>query len=1776
MSATVTDYRIKEKISESRNSLVYRAHWGAENQPVILKMPKQGYPTQKKIAAVRREYELTRSLQLEGVVQAYTLTADQYRPVLVLEDFGGESLASILQTRRLPLADVLSLAIQAAEIVGQVHQQHVIHKDVNPSNLVWNSVTGQLKLIDFGIATRLTRENQALRHPSVMEGTLAYMSPEQTGRMNRAVAYHTDFYSLGVTFYELLTGTLPFSTTDALALVHAHIAQQPIPPHTLVPDIPLPLSAIVMKLMAKNAEDRYQSAYGLKADLVECFRQWQETKTIDSFQIGQQDVIDRFHIPQKLYGREREVNTLLTAFARVSQGARELLLVSGHAGIGKSALVQEVYRSMAQQRGYFITGKFDQFQRNIPYASLTQAFCSLVRQILTESEDQIAAWRNALVAAIGLNLQVVIDVIPEVELIVGPQPVAPPRSPTEAQNRFNLVFQKFIRVFTGPGHPLVIFLDDLQWADGASLTLLQLLMTASENHFLFVICAYRDNEVSGGHPMQLVLEAIRKEGGIVTPLVLAPLRLPDVQQLIAETLACPIVTAQPLAEAVLAKTAGNPFFINEFLKSLHGVGLLTFDGQRRAWQWDVGDIKAQNITDNVVELMAERMQKLERETQEALKLAACLGNQFDLHTLAIVREQSPGESATTLWPAMVEGLLIPLGETSPSMDFAVQGASDDVTVEYKFAHDRVQQAAYSLISHAAKPVTHWNVGRLLLQNMPIEEQERNIFDIVNHLNEGRDLVQQLAERETLAALNLKAGKKAKAAAAYASAFGYLQTGTELLPEDAWERQYDLVLALYIEAAEAAYLSGNFLRMEQLTSIILQRSRTLLDKVSAYEVMLHAYSAQNNLVEGMKIGLRVLALLSVPLADEPSQADIVRSLEETQHILAGSRVGELLYLPVMRDPHAVATMRMLSSVLHLSYVAFPKLFPLVVFRMVNLSATHGNIPLSAQAYAAYGFILCGAGGDIETGYQFGDLALNLVERFNARELKASVLYIVNAFVRHWKEHIKETLPSFQEGYQIGLETGDLNFATFNTQGYGFQAFWMGAELAGLERKMAKYNDAVRQLKQGHVLNLNALYRQVFLNLQGQADNPCQLIGESYNEEKVLPLRLQAHDENTICHIHITKLVLCYLFQEFRQAVSYAAIAEKYLDSLVGTAAIPGFHFYDSLARLAVFPNVEEAEQIIILARVAAHQEKMKTWARHAPMNFLHKFHLVEAERARVLGADREARESYDQAIDLAREHGYVNEEALANELAAKFYLARRQTRLTQYYLREAHYAYARWGATAKVNALEAHYPKFLPPSAPDFSLSMASTVSTNASQRLSTTFDFTSVLKASQAISREIVLDRLLMALMGIVIENAGAQRGILLLEKEGRLVIEAEGEIDHDEVAVLQSVPVETSTNLPTTIVRYVERTKEPVVLSEATQETVFANDPYITKQRPRSVLCVPLLKQGTLIGIVYLENNLTPGVFTPDRLEVVTLLSAEAATSIENARLYRSLEETKERLADYSKTLEQKVADRTQQLEEKNQALENANRQVLEANRRKSQFLAGMSHQLRTPMNAILGFTRLVLRRTGDQLPERQRENLGKVKESAENLLVLINDLLDLSKIEAGRMEIHPALFGVPPFIQSCCDSVSPLVKPEVQLRHEITSEVGEAYSDEDGLRQVLLNLLSNALKFTHVGEVVVRVKVKKQHNNDASLVLEVADTGIGIAAEVLPDIFEEFHQGEGGSKKHEGTGLGLPIAKKWVELLGGSIIVESTRGKGSTFTVTVPVIYQKQREPTAESVGV
>jgi predicted ATPase/signal transduction histidine kinase/tRNA A-37 threonylcarbamoyl transferase component Bud32 len=1797
---TLRGYQIQGEVYESANSLVYRAIREEDKKAVILKVLKQDYPTPQELTRYKQEYEITRNLNLDGVVKAYGLEPYQRSFVIILEDFGGSSLTQLMnvETQELmSLSEFLNIAIKIAENLGNIHFKNIIHKDINPSNIVFNPETGQVKIIDFGISTQLTRENPTLKNPNVLEGTLAYMSPEQTGRMNRALDYRSDFYSLGVTFYELLTGRLPFETDDALSLVHCHIAKVPMSPHQLKAEIPKAVSDIVMKLMAKTAEERYQSAYGIKADLEACLTQLQTLGEIAEFPLASNDISDKFQIPQKLYGREAEVEILLTAFERVAgrnkeegkdgeeitstsssplsslspsttnQSKIELMLVAGYSGIGKSALVAEIHKPNTRLRGYFTEGKFDQFQRNIPYSAIVVALKGLVRQLLTESAAQLAQWRSKLLAAFGANGQVVIDVIPEVELIVGKQPSVPELGATESQNRFNLVFGQFIRAFCSKEHPLVIFLDDLQWADSATLKLIELMMTDNETQYLFLIGAYRDNEVNPAHPLMVMLDGLRNRGASINFITLSPLELDHIIQMIADTLHSDNESVKPLAELVKRKTIGNPFFANQFLTALHSENLITFDFQRHCFIWDIAQIEAQDITDNVVELMIGKLKKLPESTQQVLRLAACVGAGFDLNTISIVCEQSQEKIFPDLLMAVQSGLILPASELDREL----------LIQDYKFLHDRVQQAAYTLIDDAQKTVVHLQIGRLLLQNTKLEVLSEKVFEIVDHLNLGPELVTSQEERNEIAKLNLMAGQKAKAAAAYAAASGYLKAGQEFLSSDSWQSSYELTLALYEEAAEAAFLKGDVIAMEQLVDAVLNRAKTVLDRVKVYNVKIHAALTQVNFQETIKIGLAALQQLGVTIPEEASHLDIQRVQEETASLLAGKEVEDLINLPAMTNPEKLAAIHILSNIMPAGFVTTYELLLLIVLSMVNLSVKYGNTTWSAFGYSCYGLILCGGFQDIESGYKFGKLALNLVEKLNAQKVKPKVFLTFGESVIHWKEHFRESLPLVLEGYQSGVETGEFVFGGYCAFCVCDNAYFMGHELTALDERMATFCNALSQIKQESSFNWTATVWQAVQNLLGRTEKPYLLVGDAYNEERSLPLTLQANDRLALQRIYLNKLILCYLFEEPERAIQNAVMAEQYLDGATGHLAVAVFYFYDSLAHLAMFVGGSNSEKAAWLNRINANQEKMQKWAHDAPINFLHKFHLVEAEKARVLGQIIEAEEFYDRAISGAAENEYLQEEALAYELAAKFYLARGRNKIAQTYIKDAHYAYTRWGAKVKVEDLEAKYPQLLSKSSTTKRITSThtTTTATTTGSKSGEALDLATVMKASQAISGEIVLDKLLENLMKILIENAGAQLGYLILPSESEngdtsWVIQASGAVDADKFTVLQSIPIESvgthgSTFVPVSLINYVIRTQETIVKNDAAHQGKFTLDPYIKQHQTKSILCIGLLNQGKLNGILYLENNLTTDAFTPNRVELLKVLSSQIAISIENAQLYSNLK-------NFNDNLEQLVQQRTRELSQALTNLQTTQKQLVESEKMASLggLVAGVAHEINTPVGISITAASLLADKATEffetfksgQMKRSQLEKfLDTAMQSSSMVLSNLNRAADLissfKQVAVDRSTEEQRTFNLKQYLSEVLIPLRPKLKT---THHQVEIKGDDAIflnTYPGALSQIITNLVMNSLTHAYspeaAGNLVFDFKLEGEQ-----IVLTYSDDGKGITQENLSKIFDPFFTTKRGQG---GTGLGLHIVYNLVtQKLNGTIECESQVGVGTKFIIKLP----------------
>lgn len=1521
-------YTMTTQLYEGTNSIICRARRDHDNHPVILKLLKKEYPLPEDISRFKWEYTILSKLNFDGVVRALGLERHQSLQAIVLEDFGGIALSRMISEINGSLEHFFTVACHLADILGHIHRKEIIHKDINPSNILLNPDTGALKLIDFGISTILPRESAGGLSLNALEGTLSYMSPEQTGRMNRGLDFRTDLYSLGVSFYELLTGRLPFEGEGLLEMVHCHIARPPVVPHRLNPGIPEVLSEIVLKLMAKTPEDRYQSAHGLKADLEECRTAWVRTRQIPSFPIGRQDRCYQLRIPQKLYGREAEAKTLARCFEKAANGDSQMLLISGYSGIGKSALVNEIRGPITRRQGYFSTGKFDQHQRSVPFSAIIKALRNLIKQCLTQSDDEIAAWKEKILDRAGGNCRILIEAIPELELITGPQPPVAELGPTEAQNRFNMVFRNFIAVFAAKAHPLVLFLDDLQWVDPASLDLIRTLITDPDSHYFMLVGAFRDHEVDETHALATTLDEIEKLRSI-SRLNLSPLALSDINRLVCESVFHSPEACLPLTEIVAEKTGGNPFFINEFLKTLFRKHLL-YTSANGDWQWDINNIRDEHITDNVVDLLTGQIMDLPEASREVLKLAACIGNEADLKTLASISPLSRTETVEALWQSMKAGFLVSSTVFDRLRDLSVHDpeAFDKIDLgTVKFRHDRIQQAAYSLIQDNERPPLHLKIGWLLLKNTPPEEQLRRIFDITGQLNRGIGLITSPGQRLELARLNEKAGRRAKQGTAYTMAAEHFSAVSRLLREDGWKKQYSLMFDSGLALAEVLYLSGDFSGPEALYQTLAHRAASDMDKIRTLNVQMVQYHLQGRLKEALCTQLTALSLLGLKVP-EGNDADLETflgaELDRVPALLGTRRFEDLVDAPEMTDETAKAMMNILSAMWITVYVFGnkPNLMAWVCAKMTTLSLEYGNSELSSVAYVNYGLLVSAFLGDYDLGYQSGKMALDLSERYDNLVIRCQVYCIFYNLVNHWKRPLKDRLDEYRKAYDYGMQSGEFCYASYALIFLLLHRFVSGSHPLGqLLEDALKFNRIIRKISPSSLVYSDPVVGHL-LNLRGKTSGTTSLDWEYLDEAA----HRQTHADNPLimCWWYCAKLEVLYLYGHYEEALKLWPRAEEMAATRPGQVVIPQIYFYTSLTLLRCCPDAPPRDREVYMARVDGFLSKMKDWARACEASPTHKILLIEAEKAGLEGDTEEASALYDQAVESAETFGFINNAAIANECAARFWLENGKEKFARLYMTEAWYKYRQWGAVAKAADLEAKYPALLSkPAAISPEGTRTTAITTMNSGNVHLTLDLNSVLKASRAISQEIVFDTLLEKMVRTLIENAGAEKGVILLGQNGELTVAAADDIR--ESREYASLPEKNQDNLPLSLITYVARTKENIVLDNAAEQGRFTEDPYVAAFLPKSVLCAPILNKGELSGILYLENNLTIGAFTPDRLEVLKILAAQTAVSLENAKLYQELER-------YNQTLEERVAERTEELHQALKKVEISNRKVTDS----------------------------------------------------------------------------------------------------------------------------------------------------------------------------------------------------------------------------------------------------
>jgi len=1462
-------FKINDKITETLVSIIYHGVYNSE--PAVIKILKTENASSTDFAQFNREYNILKNLDIDGIIKILNVATVKNMPALILEDFGGISLKQYLAENKIDLKQFLTIAIKIAKILAQLHERKIIHADIKPSNIIINNDI--VKITDFGISEVITHKNEQIYTPHVLNGTLPYMSPEQTGRINKNIDYRTDLYSLGITFYEMLSGKRPITSKDPLEIIHFHIAKKAIPLNEVDNNIPKLLSNIVEMLMAKNPEERYQNAMGLLADLEYALKNIDSINTLNDFEIAQKDISLNFNIPQTMVGRKQELEKLFSGFQNIQEGGFSLSVVSGNPGIGKSAVVSEIQRPILEKHGNFITGKYEKFRADVPYSSILQALNSFSMQILTESEENISWWKEQIKKAVGTNGKLVTDMLPEIIHLIGEQPPLEELNSEGAEKRALLVYSNFLQSISTKKHPLVLFLDDIQWADLASIKFIRFILENNDINYLYLILSYRDNEIERGSYQEEFINFLDTTDKSIIKIEVTPLTIEETTLFFSRFVRLKPENCLDIGKIIYGKTRGNPFFITQFIKKLYEDKQIFFSTEK-GWQWNISNIQKMEVTDNVIEILADKITSLDKKLQDILIIGSCIGNRFDLGTLSTLSNKPIDEIIETV------NLLIEEGLIAKTKNF------------YKFNHDRIMEAALTLTSKETASNLHYSIGKLFLANTPQDKLDNKINYIVNQLNAGSKKISSDEERLELIKLNIRAAEKAKKSAAYHSIKIYIEKAMKLLSKKIREDNNDLIIKIYELGLESSFLVGDYDKIDFFANFILKNSQDEMDITKVYKILMSAYMAQNKKNKAVATAIKGLKNFGIILPDTPSKLDNLKKLIKLKISLRGKDIETLKNLPICTDKHFIAINNFLLSYSPLAYWARATAVPYLVFIGLRLNIKFGLTAQTPYFFAGYGLVMA-AMGKIEEGYNFALAGVNLLNRISAKEYTARSKFIYTTWLAHWKEPLR-TLPNKLDAiYEEALEVGDFEFAAHAFMVKSYMLFHSGSNLSKINELITELIQKIKNLKQESQKNTTSIYLQAVKNLLGEADDSTKLKGDAFNEETMLPIYFREKDDFSLQQYYFYFMYINFHQKKIEEANKIAELTYKNTASAAtSTVAYTQLVFYDTLIKFELLKKNDKNKKKY-WKRIKKNLKKIKEWAKLSPENFEHKYNLLLAIDNQLKRNFSEAISLFDKAINGAKKQGIIQEEALANEYTAYFWEENSNKTYFKSHLKQAILCYQRWGAKVVVDRLKKIIPKdelfensYVKNIDDTDSLGTTTTTKTSISDAL----DFSTIFKSAQAISGQIVLKDLLETLMQITAENAGAEKSLLFLYKENELYLEAMLNSD-GTIKSLQSTPLSNCQDAPLRIIRYVQKTNENIILENATKDKRFSIDQYISSNKTKSIVCAPIKRHGKTTGIIYLENNLTEGAFSPDRLKVLRLLSAQAAISIENAILVNERE---------------------------------------------------------------------------------------------------------------------------------------------------------------------------------------------------------------------------------------------------------------------------------------------
>ena len=1758
---------LKSLVKNERNEIIL-ANRITDDHPVILKQSILRNEDILKNSELGHEFDIQKDLDHIGIPKVYEVFYDGKTVVLVQEYIDGTDLREQIFKKKMTYSVVLNIGIQLADILHYIHQKGVIHKDINPSNIMITR-NGILKLLDFGISSNLYSETNEMLNVDQIEGTLIYISPEQTGRTAYSVTQSCDFYSSGVLLYELLAGKPPFDSIDPLEVIHFHLSRNPTPLSLIFPDLPEGFDQIISKMMEKNPDDRYHSATGLKADLETIQKHFVSKEPLISFKAGLTDTNEQYKQSQKLYGRENEINELLGYYKNLNQLKSVLVLVAGYSGVGKSALIRHIKYPIIQNQGTFISGKFDQFKKDIPYYAFIEAIQEFIKNLLAESEDTINAWKQRITFILGDNAGIITEVIPQLSKIIEQQPAVPKLQPAEQETRFHMVLLDFIYAFSSSTSPLVIFLDDLQWADLPSLNLVKRILENPRQDSIMILGAYRDNEVDKAHPLLITLKQIRESKCQVKVVHIEPLSLETTNQITADSFGMNENQAKELGQHVFTKTKGNPFFIHSFLKSLYDKKLVEKDPTGN-WVWNQDEIDDLGYTDNVIDLMTEGLISLPKYTQEVLKYAAALGNTFDLEDLSDITEKSPLNVYNDLKPAIKGGYLSPIDKKYRALALSSINSNNGneqqlsgETVQFIFTHDKVQQAAYGLISPSELAFVHLKIGRLLLQSKDESQLKEDIFELLNHFVISFHLIENREEKERITELCLIAGRKAKDSTSYNMGVRLLIMAKNLLGDNSWSENYELTYNVLIELGECEYLNDNPVKAEKYFKEILGYSKTNFEKLKVYYIHSSLYLKIGNTNESLRLGLEAVKLYGIHFPKNKLAIQVTALFTLTKYLFLFStkykNPESLFHLKDCKDEEIIALNKFLIDLATSAYQQDQNLMMLVILKIVKLYIKEGFTDASGFGFSGFSVVVLSALKMQKKGFNLWDLTIKLHQRTYSPLIKWRLSYTVLSFNNPWR------VP-FREGYDRILETikacvlnGDQIFTGYSVALYLRSRFIAGDNLKEI---LDSSEDHFLLIKKGMGgLDFFQCYHQLVKALNGQTT------GDSWDDisfsgAETLDRLNQEGNKTKLAIFHSARCTFLYFFGHYREALDESQIVIKYSDNFLGDL-LEGLHaFYISLSISACYENLSPGEKKEQLKVFKKHLQDMRRWTNACPQNFSQHYCLLLAERYAMDNKFEKALQFYEKSIQLAAKNNFKYVEAIANERAALLCSKTQFLKQRQIYINDAWEAYNSWGANSKCKQLENSHPGLIKVKSYQ-EIEQKSDTKTNTLSSSKIALDLASVLKASQSIASQVKYDDLLKKLMHITIENAGAERGCLLLKKANQLCLEAIGISGSDEIEILPSTPMGGTNLLPKSILNYCWRTEEIVVVNDALNEERFNSDPYIQDNKILSIMCLPITAQGRINGLLYLENSLLKGVFSKNRIELLQMLSGQIGISIENAILYENLEE--------------KVFERTKEIEKAYTELKATQNQLIQSEKMASlgELTAGIAHEIQNPLNFVNNFSEVsnelldemkeeLLKGNKDEaiaIADDVKQNLIKINHHGKRADAIVKGMLQHSRINSGVRE--------PTDINELCEEYLRLSYHGLRakdksfnatMKTDFDSEIGKINVVTQDIGRVILNLLTNAFyavtekKKSNIDgyEPVVSISTRKLGQK---VEIKVKDNGNGIPMRVLDKIFQPFFTTK---PTGEGTGLGLSLSYEIItKVHGGELNVNTKEGEFTEFIV-------------------